>query len=196
MKSLASSIIFLLISVTVTAQNEIKPLPKFSLNVNLAGFLLLGPIIQPEFQLGKSNSYLAPYARLPYAGLFYQISTSEKFENIVSPVALGLGFQYKKLIPKEFGTWYWGGGGDYSFGSTKDRDRLWEGKHAYAWVMLNGGMRWRDIKKRTFVGLGLSVGPYMAIQDNWWYYANTLDKHDNKQNFLFAMVEFSIGFER
>ena len=196
MKKITLNVILCMILSTATAQDDGKPLPNFTVNVNVLGLLQMGPIIQTEFRAGQSKGYVTPYLRLPYAGLLYQAIASEGFENKVSPAALGLGLQYKVLVPKKIGAWYFSGGVDYSFGATKDDEGLWEGKHSYMAVLANGGYRWRNPNKKTVLNLGLMLGPALALRDNWWYYDYPSIKYDDSQNYFFIMGEFSFGWEK
>jgi len=178
------------------AQDEGKPLPNFAVNVNVLGFLQMGPIVQAEFRAGQSKGYVVPYLRLPYAGLLYQAIASEGFANTVSPAALGLGFQYKVLVPKKIGAWYFSGGVDYSFGATKDKEGQWEGKHSYLAPLANAGYRWRNPNKKLVLNLGLMLGPAIALRDEWWFYDSPSTKFDDSQNYFLIMGEFSIGWEK
>ncbi len=146
--------------------------------------------------MGQSAGYLAPYLRVPYAGLLYQAIASEGFVNKVSPAALGLGLQYKGLVPKKSGAWYFGGGGDYSFGATEDYDGYWEGKHSYLGILANSGYRWRKPGRSLVLNLGLMAGYATALRDEWWFKDDPSFKYDDSQNYFLAMVEFSIGWEK
>ncbi len=196
MKKELACVSLCMILATAVAQNEVMPLPKFTLNVNVAGILQMGPIIQTEFRLGKSSAYFVPTLRLPYAGLFYQLLIAEKSQNTVSPAAMGLGLQYKFFLPKKMGAFYFGGGAEYSFGASRDKDGLWEGKHSYFWVLANVGVRWRNPEKRTVASIGLLIGPSIALKDYRRYYNNPSKVDDMRTNLFLPMVEFSIGWER
>ena len=196
MKTIAYAFCFCLASMEAIGQNENKPLPSSALTVNTLGLLQFGPVFQGEFRLGQSKSYIGPSVRLPYLGLLYHLIVSDGFVDTVKPAALGIGLQYKYLVPKTKGAWYVGLAGYYSFGSASGGNMYdsWEGKFANVTAMVNAGWRWRNPSKKIFIGLGILLGPSIDVLDERTYSSGYTDYY--KQNYFFGMGEFVIGWEK
>lgn len=184
-----------LASLATKGQDESKPLPSSTFNINPLGLLQFGPVLQGEFRLGQTRSYIGPSLRIPYLGLLYQLIVSDGFVHTVKPGALGIGLQYKYLVPKPKGAWYFGLAGDYSFGSASGGGSYdpWEGKFVYFTGMVNAGYRWRSPSKKVFIGLGILVGPAIDLKDERTYSSGYTETY--KVDYFFGMGELVIGWE-
>ena len=195
MKTIICVFCFCLAFLQATTQKESKPLPSSALNINALGILQFGPIFQGEFRLGQTSSYMGPTVRIPYLGLLYHVIVSNGFEHTVSPAALGIGLQYKYLLPKTKGAWYFGLAGDYSFGAASGGTfDTWEGKFANFTAVANAGYRWRNPSKKIYIGLGILVGPSIDLKNERTYNSGYTETYDI--NYFLGMGEFVIGWEK
>lgn len=195
MKYLLGCLIFITV-ILGNAQSENLPLPHRAISLNVAGFLQMGPVLQLEQRIVKSNIYLAPYVRYPYAGLIYQIYATEQFEKKISPATAGIGLQFRAYKATKMGAWYGGLGTDYSFGKTRSKDNAWVRQQEYLWTMATVGVRWRNAETKKIISMGIILGPNVALNDKSWYDFAPNIKTDERSNFFLAMVEVSFGLER
>jgi hypothetical protein len=138
-------------------------MPAFTMNFNLVGIALYGPIIQAEIKVAD-RLYVVPWLRYSYAGIAsqYEWTNFESF-NEYYPTSIALGLGVKAFIPvrSKQQMIYYGGFGEFIHEQgLYDKDvhnyEYEQTRNAVA-VYGNLGYRWNS-KKNFYVDMGILPG--------------------------------------
>lgn len=184
-------------------QNERRPFPKSSFNLNLLGLIQFGPILQQEIQIGNSL-YFTPHLRLGYLGvLSHAVWTEFDDKSKMDPLNFGLGMGLRQLTfsGAKSNAMYFGGFVEYSVGgSTYDIGTNGETdeRGSYLTILPNVGYRWRYPSGR-FLNLGLYLAYAKVLKFETrlspsYFTGPWIEKKETDR--FYPFLELSFGWEK
>jgi hypothetical protein len=159
--------------------------PFLSIDVNAAGFIVLGPMVNLDFRIaGKTyaGAYYINHKMGLLAGTLIFGSDIDSF----SPKSMGFGLGVKHYFKEneKHNAWYFGIDAGYSYNQASyhsgDFDNEKIEKVDNLVFIGSGGYRW-NFGKHVYIDLGLQLGIAYALEDklNWVYtYNATTEKYD------------------
>jgi len=182
-------------------KNKIE-LPGFTMNFNLIGVALYGPIIQAEFKLA-SRLYLVPMLRYSYAGIASNYEWTN-FENdskyYPSSGAIGIGLKGCIPIKSKRQLIYYGLFGEFIHEKglhNMNSSYEYEQTRMAAAVYGNLGYRWNS-RKNFYLNLGILPGIAFDLKNEGFYNTGAseglLFPDVEKKNRIIGMIDFSFGW--
>lgn len=162
---------------------------KNNIQINPAGFLQFGPMVQLEIKVAPSV-VIFPHVRLAGLGLLSHLAVD--YDNLdVSSMALGAGVRMLPGSGKHRP--YFGIVGEYGWGTGSDNAGEYYNavnyEHTYFTIVGNGGFRWRF--GSMFIQAGGYAGVVIETSDRR---LDPVIEYGNDTEFI-AMLEFAFGFE-
>jgi hypothetical protein len=175
-------------------------LPRFTMNFNLIGIALYGPVIQAEFKV-SDRLYVVPWFRYCYAGIAsqYEWTNFEDF-NEYYPSSLAFAVGLKAFIPFQSRKQmiYYGGFGEFihekGLYDTDEHNYEYEQTRTAIAVYGNLGYRWKSNKK-FYIDMGILPGFAFDIKNQGTFTVSEGPVQGIKKESRFiGMIDLAFGW--
>jgi hypothetical protein len=176
-------------------------LPAITMNVNLVGIALYGPIIQVEFKV-TDRSYIVPWIRYNYAGFVSTYEwTNNEDDSEYNPSSISIAAGYRSYIKgnSRKQSIYCGIFGEFIHENglhNMNSDYEYEQTRQAIAVYANLGYQWK-IKRNLYLNLGILPGFAFDLKNQGLYSSGAsegLEYDDFKKNKFVGMFDISLGW--